>query len=561
MSDGLPAESHLAPRPVRWTRRDLWTAALLFTVAVLPRLLHWQQIQANDPFFTIPAVDGKLYEAWANDIIAGHPLRDDVLILGPLYPHFMALVYAVFGPSLPVLKICQSLLGALVCVLTWTLARELFDRRVALVAGLVAACYEMLIFYGGTVMIVNIQLPLVLLILIAAVRALRHPQIRLWLGCGLLLGLSALARQTVLLFAPIVLLWIELSLRGRVTEGRRLALMGVFAIGVAVPILPFTLHNWVVGNDFVLINSTGGANLYMGNHARADGAWRPPQISRGPIDNPLAMRRAFQSVAEKQVGHSLKPSQVSAFWSARARDRVKSDPASWLRLELRKLLLFFNASEIWNNRSVTVSREFSWVLRLPLLNFGVVAPFALLGVALALRRWRDLLPLYAMLAVYLGAALIFFVLSRYRMPCVPILLIFAAFTVVSFYDALRARNGRRCLLVLVGLAVLSSVVHLDLTSENLHMAYFNLGNKYRALEQWDRAVESYDKSLRINPRLVATRVNLARSYEAGGRREEAIRSWRTALAWAEKYRDARSLSLAQKHLRELTGSDEPAGGE
>ena len=126
------------------------------------------------------------------------------------------------------------------------------------------------------------------------------------------------------------------------------------------------------------------------------------------------MREAFTRAAEAHAGRELLPSEVSAFWAREALAFIAAEPGRWLALELRKLALFFNAREVWNIRAIEVERDFSAVLRLPLLRYGAVAPLGLLGIALSARRWRALFPLHAMLGVYLAAALVFFVLARYR---------------------------------------------------------------------------------------------------------------------------------------------------
>jgi tetratricopeptide (TPR) repeat protein len=277
----------------------------------------------------------------------------------------------------------------------------------------------------------------------------------------------------------------------------------------------------------------------------------PPAFPGERVDNPLAMRRAFTAAAEAATGRALKPSQVSAFWSRRALDYVVEQPLDWIALEARKLLLFFNAREVWNNRSSTVSREFSWVLRLPLLSFGVLAPFALLGLGLSVSRWRELLPLQAMLLVYLASGLIFFVLSRYRMPVVPVLMIFAAHALERLYDSLRRRRLRFCGLAAGWLLVLGLLVNLELGSENLHMAYYNLGNKYRDLGRWQPAIESYQRSLAISPGFVSAHNNLALAQEGAGHVEEAIESWRRVLARALEQGDPLRIERAKRHLRDL----------
>src|SRR5207249_1101386 len=130
--------------------------------------------------------------------------------------------------------------------------------------------------------------------------------------------------------------------------------------------------------DFMLVNATGGANLYMGNNPYTDGTWVPPRIG-SRVDNPLAMREAFTRTAEARSGRALSPAEVSAFWARESLAFIAADPGRWLALELRKLALFLNAREVWNIRAIAVERDFSAVLRLPLFRFGAVAPLGLLG--------------------------------------------------------------------------------------------------------------------------------------------------------------------------------------
>lgn len=529
--------------------RDRVALAAVFAFALAIRLLNLQQIHANDPYFTLPSVDGRVFHAWAIEIADGDWLGDRVFILGPLYAYFIAAVYALFGPSLLALKLVQCVIGSFTCVLVFVLARELFDRRVARVAGGMAAVYGMLIFYEGAVVITNVLMPIVLLLLIASVRALASARPRDWLLAGALDGLAALGRESALLFAPIVLLWMFRDLRERVGVRRRLALAAAFCAGLAALVLPATLRNLAVSGDVVLINAAGGFAFYTGNHPGADGTYKiPARFPRGGVDDPEEQLAVWTRHAERESGRSLSPSQVAGFWYRQGWEFIRSQPLAWLRLEAFKALLFVNALEVWSNRSFTVDRQFSWVLRLPLLSFGVVAPLAILGLlAVEPRRQRRLAPLYAMLGVHLLTALAFFVLARYRLPVVPILLIFAASAVVQLLDATRARQWRALALAAVVLAVGTAVVHLPLREEPLDMAHYNLGNRYRALGDWERAIDEYASVIRLSPADVSAWVNLAVCYEsAGGREPEAIAAW------------TRVRELARR--RGLTGFAERASG-
>jgi 4-amino-4-deoxy-L-arabinose transferase-like glycosyltransferase len=538
-------------------RRDVFFGCAIVAVALVVRLLHLHEVALHDPYYALPTVDDLQYDAWAKRLAAGEGLPDGVLYLGPGYPFFMAAVYAVFGPSLPAVKAVQVGLGAATCGLVFALARSLFDRRVAIVAGLLAALHAMLIFYGGTLMTTNLKVPLVLATTLALVRGFRAPSAAGFAFAGLLLGLAALVQQTILPLAPLVVLWLLFGQQGELPFARRLALGAIFVVGIAVCILPFTLHNIRTGHDFVLLNSMGGPNFYMGNQREADGTWQVPSLgSRRRADNPDEMQRQFKAAAERATRRAMKPSEISAYWTTRGLDEIRADPGRWLRLELRKLGLHFNAYEVWNIRAFELSQPGSWILRLPLATMGFVAPLGLLGLALTLPRWRELVVLYGVIAVYLAASLLFFVLARYRLPGVLMFVPFAAFALVWIADAARARELRRLARAGAGLAVFTALVHLPLESSQgrMHMAWYNLGNKYRELERWDEAIAAYQRSLELLPGAVSTHNNLAVAYELGGRREEAIREWRIVAELGRRQRDPARIERAERHLEALSAT-------
>ncbi|MAJ59145.1 MAG: hypothetical protein CBC48_03555 [bacterium TMED88] len=536
---------------------DGWVVGTIFILALVLRIIHLSQIAQNDPFYSLGGVDGALYDSWARQIATERSLGDHVIFLGPLYPLFMAILYALFGEGLPLLKAVQAVVGTLTCVAVWALAREAFGRTVAAVAGLMMAVYGMHIFYGGTVMIVNLQAPLVVTVVWLALRARKHPKPWSWALCGLILGLSLLARQTTLLLAPLLVLWILFDLQPKQTLGRRLISAVTFVLPIAALILPFTLHNYKVGQDFVLVNSTGGYSFYMGNRQGTDGTWQLPPLNwPGRIDNPVVMREAFSSVAERDLGRSLRPSEVSSYWLMRGLEEIRRDPFEWIQLELRKAGLFLNAYEVWNNRSFEISRQFSWILRLPLVSFGFIAPLALLGIALNLRRVLLLFPLFAGLAAYFVSALMVFVLSRYRFPGTALMIPFAAFALVDLLNRALRSEWKGLATRFIALFVLSIFVYWPLTSEKrLHMAWYNLGNRFRALERYEEAINAYHESLQISSGFISTHNNLALALEGSGDLAKAIQSWSRVRQLAVMQGNTRYIERADRHLSALHSAE------
>jgi tetratricopeptide (TPR) repeat protein len=182
----------------------------------------------------------------------------------------------------------------------------------------------------------------------------------------------------------------------------------------------------------------------------------------------------------------------------------------------------------------------------------VVAPFGLLGMALALRRWRRNLPLLAMMAVYLATNVVFFTLSRYRAPAVPVLIVFAAFASVWLFDAARARAKGVLAAGILAVCGLAAVVHLDVMHEDLSAAYYNLGNKYRTLGEYELAVAQYDRSLEINRSYISAHNNRALALEGSARpRAEAVRAWQIVRAMGEQRGLARYVEIADRHLAAL----------
>lgn len=539
------------------SRAELCAIAAIAAVALGLRVWNLLELRANDPFFADPSVDERMYHEWARAIARGDGFGDQVFLNGPAYPAFLALLYRVFGPSLLAAKTVQSALAALDCVLVWALGRRLFSPGVALGAAGILAVYEMAIFYPATLLSEGAQGTLVLATLLLCARALDRDGPLRWAAAGACTGVAALARPNALLFAAALGAWA--ALRPGVARRRRALAALAFAGGTLALVLPATWHNARVGGDFVLVSYAGGMNLFIGNNPDARGEFRVPRIVPSALaDDPEEQRAVFAALAERASGRALAPSEISAFWARRALDFVREQPGAWSRLMLRKVLLSLNAYEPWNVRSLTLAREASSVLRLPLLGFGVVAPFAALGLVATRRSWQRLVPLYAWLATVWVTLWVFFVLSRYRVAAVPVLALFAAAGVASLVGVLSARRVRSLLCVGGALTALAVVVHWPLARENLGTAYYNLGNRFRAQGQLERAVEAYQQSMRRSPGYLSAYNNLALAYEDAGRKDEAVAAWNAVLALAQRQGSPRHVERAERHLRELTAETAPA---
>jgi len=470
--------------------------------ALLARLLYLIQIRAT-PLFDYLHLDPLYYVEWGRRVAGGAWLADQVFEQSPLYPYLLGAFFSLFGDgegSLLLLRLLQLAAGTAGCVGIHLLARQLFDARVALVAGLLAAVYGPFLFYEGMVMKSFLTYLLSILALWALLRY--RGEARGWLLlCGVAVGLTALVRANALLLAPALALWTLWRWRARGAR-QALSLAAVLLLGTVLAILPATAHNLAVSGEWVLITSGAGEVFYIGNHQGANGAYLPPPFVR---PSPAWEHEDFRSEAVRRInegGGEIQMSRAAAsrYWFAQGLSTIRSDPWRWVRLEWRKLALFWNARELPDNYSYDLFARHAWLLRLA-LPFGLIAPLGLVGMLLTWRRWRELLPLHLLLWVHLAGVLLFFNFSRFRLPVVPVLLVFAGAALVSAWDGWRQGKRARSAAILGGALLLALPLQADLTSpqdapgqeEVLEgFAYLDHGSLALAEERFARARETME---------------------------------------------------------------------
>jgi hypothetical protein len=244
----------------------------------------------------------------------------------------------------------------------------------------------------------------------------------LFAAAGLALGATAITHVTSLVLAPVALVWI---LWKRPWSVRRGVAAAAFAGGLAVLVGGVTLRNVVVSGDPVLIASQGGINFYIGNNEQSDGksALAPGMPEAAQVISPDgtyrdSMQVAAKTLAERELGRVLRASEISRYWYDRGFEWMTDHPKAALVHFARKVVYFWNAFEISNNRDLRdQARRFTPLLRFLLWHFAILLPLALFAIlrgGMARSRWL----LVGFLGVYSLAIAAFFVCARYRQPAV-----------------------------------------------------------------------------------------------------------------------------------------------
>jgi 4-amino-4-deoxy-L-arabinose transferase-like glycosyltransferase len=427
-------------------RRDIWILRSVFFAALAARLvalaITWDPALKFEKFFLA-----------ARQLMESGWMPDDAFAYSPAYIYFLAVLMRI-GATPVSIALVQTALGAVTCVAICELARRLFGRREALIAGAAAALFGPLIIYDISFESDAFGLLFYVLAALALVAAIDRPHAWRFGLAGLLLGLRAVQRPDILIVVPIALL-VMMIVFGRQWTARRTARYGAAFCGMLLlPIWPIAAMNQRATGDFVPVMSSPGWVFYASNNYAATGlSYYPPPLAlewmQGrPVEgeDPLARLDDATSrrVAGLTVGHALSAQEASRFWMREGLQSVRRRGAAQIGLQLRKLFYMFHGYEGHDNLALLIKER--KLGPLVSVGMGILAPFALLGLFLLLRRRGALNDRVVLLAALLAAPILtmslFYVGPRFRIALQALLLPIGAFALASLWGTVRRREWR-----------------------------------------------------------------------------------------------------------------------
>lgn len=538
-------------------QRDAITWSLgIFALALAIRAVALWQLAGSVLLDTLIG-DAINYDLWARELAGGNWLGDEVYFQAPLYPHFMAILYRLFDDGPFAVRCVQIVLGAGSCALLALAGWRWLSPAAGIGAGLLLAFYTPAIFGDLGIQKAGVSSFLVCLVLFLLSGVVERPKPARLAVLGLATGALALTRENALIFVVVLAPW--LALRPGGSRVRAVGGAALFVAGFALVLLPVALRNWHVGGEFHLTTSQFGANFYVGNNPSTDGTYQPLVPRRG---DPRVERQDVIDLAERAAGRALTPAEVSRWYTDRALDYIRSQPGDWLALLSRKLALSVNAVELVDSKDQYSHADRSVVMAMAgaLLHFGVLAPLAALGVWITWPRRARLLPLYLLFAAYTASMLLFYVFARYRVPLVPILVLFAAAGIAGLprFARSRPRGERAACLGLTAVVAIFCNWPLSDPDYMRSVTHYNLGNELAAAGDVDAAMSRYRRAIFLHDENAMANHNLGALLARRGDLEGARLRYQRALEIAPGYARARA-NLASTH--EELGRSELARGE
>ena len=406
--------------------RDLLFLALAIrALALIPVL--WAFASGEPPYL---GGDWGAFHEWAKGILSGAGMLADGLPTAeytPLYPLFIAGVYAIAGVSPWAVLVAQTVVGALACPIIAAAAGELggarggASRKCATIAGLLYALYPPFIKAEHLVMTESLYVFWVIVCLWVLVRLNRRFS---WGGMallGLAGALGSLTKPSLAIFpvvcgaALVVRDWARTKYFWR-PAGKGLVTALVFAAVLS----PWVVRNYGIFGRFVPLGTEGGAVFYDGVNLK-DG-WKPGFRTKDEVT-----ARAARIASEPER---------SAFLMGAGLKKIVSDPSRLPRLLAVKALFFWSPFdwEIFLNGTY----RFGFVFLLPFVVFAFLKRRSAGGMGRE-DGWRALTlwPAWGIVIYYFLLGIVFIGSPRLRLPAEAGILILAALGIVRFLETSR----------------------------------------------------------------------------------------------------------------------------
>ncbi len=396
-------------------------AAFAVVVRIAAAFVLKQPLDGGDPLAYFTMAQGLAERGELLDIHGQHAFYSAG------YPLVLTPFFALLGSTVPVALAVNLALGIVSIVLIYKLTLALSDNRWA---GLLAAFVYALWFPGiwNATMLAkeNLSTPLLLGIALCAVRIARDERpIGTALVAGVLWGASLVTGgSTVLLCAGVgvalVLLW---QARGKFS----LAFAGGvwFLVGAGLMLTPWLYAtNEMVGRPVLTTNAA--FNLYLGHNPAATGK--------------------FVSIADTPLGKDYNDTRIRLGEVANA-DRLQAEALEWIAAnpgrtaELAALkLVYFWQPNIPDAADFAASKAVASIRIFEVAQYGVILLLGLLAFRSRLIANDGKWIFAAMIAGFWLIHIAAYIITRYRDPVIPLLIVTAAIPVAGWLQQLTARR-------------------------------------------------------------------------------------------------------------------------
>jgi len=501
-----------------WDERARWIPMiLLFCLTLLPRL-HFFSLIGSDPIFQMPIIDSLEFDLWAYRILHGQFLWAEVNNHPPLYAYFVALIYRIAGYSPSVVTAVQYLMACVTAVLAFKIAQKLFNAITAWICIVLISGYWFLIYVNTFLFSEN--LAVFLNILLIYILVFKEDNWKKYLSAGLVFGLSGICRPQIALFSLAVVIWIfikNISIAGKI-KYCSLFLVSFVVLGSLV-----LWQNYRVSGEAVF-RTQAGANIYMGNNPDFKGTNIYVKIGKDWDD--------FISSPHHHYKRDVSETESNAYFLAKTKDIIVKQPIEWGKLILSKVFSIATGREFLRTEDVYTYNFYFSKTPYALISTKLIMILAMTGLFFSVRRKENPVLVYLILAAVLLPVAFFPIKTRYLIPVMPFIIMFAAYTVYVGYVFFSDKKYVKLWAMIIFLTAFNLIANfnpLGLETPNVSETFYAIGKNYAARRLDARAEEYFTASAKVDPDNISAYNDLGLIYMNRGQYRKALDYFQTAL--------------------------------
>ncbi len=538
---------------------------MIILIAIFLRFFHYYELESKNPIFNFPVVDGAEYIKIADYILTKNFLGPPSSYYHPpFYYYFVAILLKIFNHSINGIKIVQIFLDLLSILLLYYVCINIFNKKTALVASFIYALY-LPIIQANLEILPSVLIGFLFLFSIFSLIKFSEfgknkPLRWIWLLIGGIgYGFLSITLTNFLILLPILLGWLWVVVK-EMALVKRLKYLTMFLLLTLAPTALVTMRNYLYAYEPVIISYNGGINFYVGNNLEME---KTVAIQPGYQWDSL-MTSAYLSERITNFG------EQQNYWYRMGISFIIQRPLVWLWKTIKKAILFLNAYEFPRNIDDTFFNNFSIVNKFPLPRADIVFPLSFAGIIFILlydtnlRKKRTLQIMLLMLSGYAITIILIFITSRYRIPIISLLCIFAGYYIIKFIESIKYKNFDHLTKLIILLAVfipltqikffkhsypyhkpasLSYTQIISALTENKRFSemqtylnagfalpydelsyefLFTAGIYYNKINNREKAIECFKKSIDLNPNFHYPLNHLGYIYKREGMVDSAI---------------------------------------
>jgi len=491
--------------PETQSRPAYLTLLILFLIALSVRVVYLFEL-AEFPLFDVilKGLDHHNFDQAAQNFANGDWLAlSPNNSFSPLYKYFLGPIYFFFGRNFYVIYSIQFVMGAVASVLVYLIARELFDNRTALIAFAGFAFYTTEIIYEGVILRAAFITFWGLLAFYLCLRLQKRFSMVHLILTALALSVFFQTRPNTLLCLPVVIYFLARWVFVSLPPGERKKSWGIFFATLLLSFVPLLIQCYLVHGKFVFFDASGPMAFVMGNVNTYPG-----------LGFESAILEEYKQVNVLEYGSVIK------FLG----QHILSDPLGFLQLYFRKIFYFLNDIEAPANISIYLYREHSGMLPYLINHFAIFSSLGLIGIVLAIKNRKPVFLLTGFILALSVSVVLFHVVTRFRLPLTPFMIIFAAYTVHVWFEQIQLRQFKQMAVITLTAGALL-VFTLDsrgakpvrfVDSCNLAIAYLNHERLFDLEKLEDHAVQCWNAERAFAPNHLQSKELLSTAYNFYG---------------------------------------------